>query len=47
MVTYHVSKLNGGDSGLDESPQPPEEVGGQGEPRIQTHISSLNSLMVQ
>ena len=47
MVSYHVSKLNGGDSGLDESPQPPEEVRRQGEPRVQTQTSSLNSLMVQ
>lgn len=32
--THQVSKLDGGDPGLDDGPQTPEEVGRQGEPKI-------------
>lgn len=31
-LTHQVAELDGGEAGLDEGPQPPEEVGRQGEP---------------
>lgn len=39
LFTHHVTKLDGGEPGLDYGPQAPKEVGRQGEPAAETNHS--------
>ncbi len=47
LFAHHVSKLDGGESSLDDGPQAPKEVGCHGEPKFKKHtVTVLCSIFI-